>query len=1060
MNSRWNLQVSIGYVLFLLLFSIAAWSNNPAEQKYDSLVGVKEAFSNPPAAFRPAPLWVWNDDMQEEEIARQLDEFKKEGFGGVFVHPRPGLITPYLSERWLKLWRFTAEECEKRGLVSYIYDENSYPSGFAGGIVPEKMPNVEQLSLQQKAYTSDKLADLKIDSDTIGLYKKTADRDKSYVRIEIPKLSAGEVKTAADLKLEPGEYIAYRIQRSGKSSWYGNRTYVDLMNPAVTEEFLKVTLGGYDTVLSDLYGQSVLACFTDEPQVQGSWSNFVPEAFQKQWGYDILDVLPSIHSEVGDWRKVRHDYAATVLELFMNNFAKPYYEACEKRGIAFTGHVWEHGWPDLSHNPDIMSFYAWQHWPGIDCLMNQYSEGPNAQFGNYRSNKELSSIANQLDKPRTLCETYGAGGWDLTVDDMYKIGDFLYAGGINLINPHLSYYTLRGARKRDHPQSFSYHAPYWEAMNTVHDYFGRLSVALSAGKEINPILVIQPTTSAWMYNYSPSSREHLDRLGVDFQAYITDLGSSLVEFDLGSEPVMAEQGSVKGSKLAVGKREYSCVILPPGLENLESSTVQLLETYLANGGSVVSAVDAPAYVDCRPSDAVKALQQKYAKQWVASPSFEEIKERWCDSPINLTVDSKQRGRVYLYKRQVQDGCIVFLANVSREQTAQIAVNTNGYTLERLDALDNKTQVEQLPDNLLTLQPGTSVLYAVHTGEKPLNIPAPQKTDKGQSVAVKPAGDWQIKQLEPNMLPLDYVDLVLKGETAEGLYFYDAQTRIYNAYGFQRNPWDNGVQYMDELIRQDRFPADSGFEMRYPFAIQKFEAMPSLQLVVERGDRYTVSVNGHTLQAKPGEWWLDRFFNVYEVKPEFLQNGKNVVSTVAQPFSIHHEPEPVYLLGDFCLESAERGWEIVPSYPLQLGPWSKQGRPFYSGKVEYKITFKANEVGQNICFDLKLKSWGGSVAKVAVNDVETGYAYSSIKPFELKGFHEGDNTVAVTVIGTLKNLLGPHHNGPVRGSAWPGMFQKAPKQQPAGDRYDAIEYGLMEPFVVEAGIISNSESSNR
>ncbi|MBE7558991.1 hypothetical protein HS125_08605 [bacterium] len=59
---------------------------------------------------------------------------------------------------------------------------------------------------------------------------------------------------------------------------------------------------------------------------------------------------------------------------------------------------------------------------------------------------------------------------------------------------------------------------------------------------------------------------------------------------------------------------------------------------------------------------------------------------------------------------------------------------------------------------------------------------------------------------------------------------------------------------------------------------------------------------------------------------------------------------------------------------------------------------------------------------------------------------GDNEVSVLVYGSLKNLLGPHHAGKVRGSAWPNMFQRAPESgQPPGSAYDVLAYGLMEDF---------------
>ena len=108
-----------------------------------------------------------------------------------------------------------------------------------------------------------------------------------------------------------------------------------------------------------------------------------------------------------------------------------------------------------------------------------------------------------------MSETFGAGGWDLTFFDQKRIADWEYALGVNFINQHLSYVTIKGARKRDHPQSFSYHEPWWPAYNILADYYGRLSVALCAGRAGQPVLVLEPTTTAWMFQ-SPRGRIRRD----------------------------------------------------------------------------------------------------------------------------------------------------------------------------------------------------------------------------------------------------------------------------------------------------------------------------------------------------------------------------------------------------------------------------------------------------------------------------------------------------------------------------------------------------------------------
>ena len=85
---------------------------------------------------------------------------------------------------------------------------------------------------------------------------------------------------------------------------------------------------------------------------------------------------------------------------------------------------------------------------------------------------------------------------------MKRNGDWAFVLGVNLLNQHLSFMSLMGDRKFDYPQSFGPYSPYWKQYRYQTDYFGRLSAALSSGKQKNRILILEPTTTAWMY-FSP-----------------------------------------------------------------------------------------------------------------------------------------------------------------------------------------------------------------------------------------------------------------------------------------------------------------------------------------------------------------------------------------------------------------------------------------------------------------------------------------------------------------------------------------------------------------------------
>jgi hypothetical protein len=51
---------------------------------------------------------------------------------------------------------------------------------------------------------------------------------------------------------------------------------------------------------------------------------------------------------------------------------------------------------------------------------------------------------------------------------------------------------------------------------------------------------------------------------------------------------------------------------------------------------------------------------------------------------------------------------------------------------------------------------------------------------------------------------------------------------------------------------------------------------------------------------------------------------------------------------------------------------------------------------------------------------------------------------VEVTGSLKNLLGPHHNSPKPGMVGPGHWWNI-KSYPPGSAYDTYDYGLMSDF---------------
>ncbi|NUQ61528.1 MAG: hypothetical protein HUU20_03505 [Pirellulales bacterium] len=1000
----------------------------------DDLAAAKAIFADPPREFASAPLWVWNDLLTEEQIRGTLRDLAGQKVKQAFVHPRPGLMTPYLSDDWFRLWQAALDEAERLDMNIWIYDENSYPSGFAGGFVPAEMPESQGRSLTLR----EEKRPGKPGDDVVAVFR--LDKD-GYENVTEAARAGG---------LPEGRYLVAAVLRSESSPWYGGKTYVDLLYPGVTQKFLEVTLEPYRQRLGDQFGKRIPGSFTDEPRLEGRggvpWTVDLAEQFQNRWGYSLIDHLPSLTRPLGDWRRVRHNFLQLLLDLFIERWGKPYYEYCAKNGLEFTGHYWEHEWPNCTIVPDNMAMYAWHQRPAIDCLMNQYREDTHAQFGNVRAVKELSSAANQLGLNRTLCEAYGAGGWDLRFEDMKRIGDWLYVLGVNTLDEHLSYITLRGARKHDHPLSFSYHEPWWDSYHVMAQYFTRLAAALSQGEQVNKVLLLEPTTTAWMYQYDSSQAERLKTLGDRFQELVLSLERAQAEYDIGCEDILARHGSVESSTLVVGRRRYETVVLPLLAENLNAKTAGLLEKYVAAGGRVLCCGAPPALIDAQASDRIEKAARAAGWKKVEPAAVPELVCGLDAKEFAIRRAEGDAGILLHHRRQLADGQLLFLVNTSIDSPSSGLLETAAGSVEQWDPATGR--IGPYPFEIgdgrarvrFELAPCGSLLLCFR--KKPAK-PAAAAVETAS--AIQPQGDLQIRRLGPNVLVIDYVDITAGGKTRKNLHFYKAAQMAFAANGMERNPWDSAVQFRDELISR-KFPPESGFEATWRFTIEGAVPQP-LEAVIERPDLYTITCNGKPVTAKPGEWWLDKAFGRIDIASA-AKVGENEVAVKAAPFTIFHELEPAYILGSFSLKPAQSGFAIVPEQPLALGAWNAQGHPLYATGVSYIQTFEAAVHGGRV--RVRLPAWQGSVAKVSVNGEPAGHIYH--QPWQCDvtaAVRPGKNTVEVAVIGTLKNTLGPHHSGQLRGAAWPAMFRQGPETgPPPGEKYDTIGYGLFEPFEVE------------
>jgi hypothetical protein len=84
-----------------------------------------------------------------------------------------------------------------------------------------------------------------------------------------------------------------------------------------------------------------------------------------------------------------------------------------------------------------------------------------------------------------------------------------------------------------------------------------------------------------------------------------------------------------------------------------------------------------------------------------------------------------------------------------------------------------------------------------------------------------------------------------------------------------------------------------------------------------------------------------------------------------------------------------------------------------------------------------------VAEVWVNGTKAAIILTRQTPDITAHLHKGSNEIAVRVIGSLKNLYGPHYVNS-RGIMSPWMWNGVETERPGAD-YDLLDYGMQQDF---------------
>lgn len=978
----------------------------------------EKIFRNPPCEYRAAPFWAWNCDLNKDLLLREIDQMKRMGMGGFHMHVRTGMSTTYLSDGFMQLIRDCVDKAKEERMRAYLYDEDRWASGAAGGYVTRE----ERYRARYLLFTT--------------VSYEQAEENPASVPVDSPRTGKGRLLARYAVRLnDEGELAEYRLLKDGQqadaaetawyayleiekeSPWFNNQTYVNTLDKKAIERFVEITHERYKEVVGNEFGGAVQSIFSDEPQFSRKttlgfagekkdvvlpWTDDLPDTFRAAYGEELLAGLPELYWELpgGAVSLIRYHYHDHIAERFAEGFADTVGTWCARNGLLLTGHMMEE--PTLKSQTaalgEAMRSYRSFQLPGIDMLCD---------WREYTTAKQAQSAAHQFGCPGVMSELYGVTNWDFDFRGHKLAGDWQAALGVTLRVPHLTWVSMEGEAKRDYPASIGYQSPWYTEYPMVEDHFARLNTVLTRGKAQVRLGVIHPVESYWLH-WGPSEATALvrDEMDEHFQSLAQWLLYGLIDFDYISESLLPQQCEAGNAPLSVGEMAYD-VVLVPDCQTLRATTVDRLESFVAAGGRLVFAGRIPELVDAKPSSRVKELAQRaecisFSKGAILSAldgvRFVDIRDDKGMRTTNLLHQVRAEG----------DTRYVFLCHGEKPENPDvcpredIVLRIRGeWKVRRMD-----TATGEIAPLHVAYEKGRTVLrYAFYAYDSLLIELTPGRAEAGEDAPAEKKFDYyalwhpvEIALSEPNVLLLDTAQYAFDDEEnwrdEEELLRADDAFREELGYPLRKKEVAQPWVVPDEPITH---------HLRLKFTVHSEMEIKAPQLALEKAESVEIAVNGCPVDNASVGWFVDE--SIKKVQLPDLPAGDSVIE-LTLPFGRRSNVEWCYLLGDFGVrvQGAEKT-VIPPVRRLGFGDWTTQGLPFYCGNVTYKIPVRV----EKDTLTIRVPQYRGSVLGMEMDGVRQGDMAYAPYEYTFTNLQPGEHEVGITVYGNRVNGFGCVHN---------------------------------------------------
>ena len=1018
-----------------------------------------ELFENPTSEYRATPFWSWNCKLSEDLLRRQIGYLQEMGFGGFHMHSRVGMSSEYLGEEFMANVRACVDEAEKRNMLAWLYDEDKWPSGFAGGYVT-KIPKYRQRFVAFAPAGGDVPAFLPMEE---AIEKGEAYYITSYdIVLNDDGTLRSYTQIAADAMAQGDKWVVY-CAVPAKRGWHNGYTYADLFNKEAVDKFIEITYEAYKKEVGDKFGDLVPAIFTDEPQfnrkqtlpyatskeqVTLPWTPLLPEKFKDYTGEDVLEKLPELFwdlpaGKVSRFRYLYHDFIA---ELFTSTYVDTCGKWCKENGLMFTGHMNEE--PSLMSQTaaigEAMRNYRSFQLPGIDMLCG---------WREYTTAKQAQSAAHQYGAEGVLSELYGVTNWDFDFRGHKLHGDWQAALGISVRVPHLSWVSMAGEAKRDYPASINYQSPWYKEYKYVEDHFARVNTALTRGKPSVKVGVLHPVESYWLH-WGPSENTSDIRavMQEQFDNCIEWLLFGTIDFDYICESQLPQTfGGCADGKFNVGKMGYSAILVP-NMETMRQTTLDALKKFKAAGGKIIFAGACPKYIDAIESDGALSLYNE-----CTGVGFERL------AILNALTDERDieirnaRGEKtdsLLYNmREEENGKWLFIArgretygdrvehrkfnDINAPETENVQIKIKGhYTPVLYNTLSGETEKIRYSYNsdctvvYQKMYSESSLLLWLENGKSDAYTKE-ELAREGKEIILRGKHDYTLD--EPNVLLLDMAEFALD----DGAFEPEEEILRLDTICRKRIGIENKADMPQPWVFDDK---DSGHTITLRIRINSEIEVEGAHLAVEDAEKHEFTFNDAPIEARIDGYFTDESIKTFPLPK--LKVGENIL-TIKLKLSIRSNTEWCYLLGDFGVKVEGTECTIIPrANKIGYGPLMMQTMPFYGGNVTYK-----NEIETPDCnLQIRATTYKGAVVKVFVDGKDCGYCAFAPYTVDVKDVKAGKHTIEFKLFGNRYNSFAALHNNNTS-QTWFGPTV----WRTAGDEY-SYEYQLKDMGILAAPIV--------